>query len=277
MTAADGRFFAPAKVNLALHVTGQRADGYHLLSSLVAFADIGDWVTARPAAEWALSVNGPLAKGVPTGPDNLILKAARATQGPPAAFTLEKHLPMQAGIGGGSADAAAALRALRAMDGRPLPDGPAAIGADLPVCLHGRAALMTGIGDIVTPVDPLPPLHAVLVNPGVAVATPAVFAALAQKDNAPLSDLPDDAGTDELIGWLASQRNDLEALARSIAPAIGVALARLSATPGCALARMSGSGATCFGLYRSAPEARDAATTLTAAHPDWWIRQTSLA
>ncbi|SEN75865.1 4-(cytidine 5'-diphospho)-2-C-methyl-D-erythritol kinase [Palleronia pelagia] len=273
---ADGRFFAPAKINLALHVTGRRDDGYHMLSSLVAFADVGDWVTASPADDWSLTVDGPFAEGVPTDDSNLVLKAAMATDGPPAAFTLEKNLPPASGIGGGTADAAAALRALWAMDGRAFPGAPERIGADLPVCLLGRAGLMEGIGERVEPLPALPPLHAVLVNPGVAVGTGDVFRGLTTTDNAPLPRPAPWSDARALAEWLSAQRNDLEDPARSACPAIGVVLARLQATEPL-IARMSGSGATCFALYTAAPQARVAAETLAAAHPGWWVRATALA
>lgn len=186
---------------------------------------------------------------------------------------LEKHLPAAAGIGGGSADAAGCLLALARLADRPLPD-PAAIltlGADVPVCLAGRPVRMRGIGDRIAPLPPLPPLWIVLVNPGVAVSTPAVFRALAHPDNPPQpEDFPQGAGATEVIGWLTRQRNDLEAPARTLAPVIGDVLAALSATGGCALARMSGSGATCFGLYLTAGAAVAARATLAQANRGWW-------
>lgn len=268
--------FAPAKLNLALHVTGRRLDGYHELDSLVAFADCGDRVTVRADGDWSLSVTGPRAAGVPVGEENLCLRAARMTDGPPAAVTLEKHLPAAGGIGGGTSDAAATLRALGELDGRALPAMPERLGADLPVCLHAAAARMSGIGEIVAPVT-LPALHACLVNPGTPVQTSAVFAALTSATNAPLPDLPEWRHAAHLCEWLRAQRNDLEAPARFLAPAIGVALARIAATPGCLLSRMSGSGATCFGLYATSVEAGDAARALARAHPEWWICSAALS
>lgn len=268
--------FAPAKLNLALHVTGRRPDGYHELDSLVAFADCGDRVTVRAASDWSISVSGPQAAGVPSGDDNLCLRAGRMTKGPPAAVTLEKHLPAAGGIGGGTSDAAATLRALATLDGRALPAAPERLGADLPVCLHAAAAQMSGIGEIVAPVT-LPPLFACLVNPGTPVSTGAVFAALTSASNAPLPEFPVWRDAADLCDWLGKQRNDLEAPARLVAPAIGVALARIAATDGCLLSRMSGSGATCFGLYASSVEAGDAALALAEAHPDWWIRAAALS
>ncbi|WOI56374.1 4-(cytidine 5'-diphospho)-2-C-methyl-D-erythritol kinase [Palleronia sp. LCG004] len=277
MTAADLSLRARAKINLALHVTGRRADGYHLLDSLVVFAEIGDSLEVRPAEHWSLSVTGPMADRCPAGDDNLVIRAARATDGPPAAFTLDKHLPIEAGIGGGTADAAAALHALRNMDGRALPADPVRLGADLPVCLLSRAARVEGVGEIVKPVDGLPPIHAVLVNPRVAVSTPTIFNALTRRENAPLPPFPAWPDARALADWLGDQRNDLEDPARSVCPAVGVALARIARTESCLLARMSGSGATCFGLYASAPEAQMAAAKLTKEHPNWWIRATGLA
>ena len=268
--------FAPAKLNLALHVTGRRPDGYHELDSLVAFADCGDRVAVRAASEWSLAVTGPLAAGVPAGDDNLCLRAARMTDGPPAAVALEKHLPAAGGIGGGTSDAAATLRALAALDGRALPAAPERLGADLPVCLHAAAARMSGIGEIVAPVR-LPPLFACLVNPGTPVSTAAVFAALTATSNPRLPDFPDWRDATQLCEWLGAQRNDLEPPARLEAPAIGVALARIAATNGCLLSRMSGSGATCFGLYSTSVEANAAARTLADAHPEWWVRAAALS
>lgn len=269
---------APAKVNLTLHVTGRRADGYHLLDSLVVFAGEGDRLRVTPAPDWELAVTGPFADRVPRGADNLVLRAARLAGGAPAAITLDKRLPVASGLGGGSADAAAVLRALSALDGRPVPADAASLGADLPVCLPSRPARMRGIGEDLAPVPDLPPAYLVLVNPGAAVATPQVFATLTRRDNAPMpAELPNWRDAAALAAWLAGQRNDLEDAAREIAPAIGVALARLSATEGCLLARMSGSGATCFGLYASRVEAAAAAGALARAHPGWWVRATDLS
>ncbi|RVT82223.1 4-(cytidine 5'-diphospho)-2-C-methyl-D-erythritol kinase [Rhodobacteraceae bacterium CCMM004] len=272
MTAAEA--FAPAKVNLTLHVTGRRTDGYHLLDSLVAFAGVGDVVGAAPAADWSLTITGPAANGVPKGPDNLVLRAARAMGGAPAALTLTKRLPTAGGIGGGSADAAAALRALHRLDGRALPDAAAvvALGADVPVCLAARPARMTGVGETLAPVPPLAPAHLVLANPGVAVPTPAVFAALDRHTNPAMpADLPQWRDAADLVAWLAQQRNDLEPPARAVCPPITDVVATLAATRGCLLARMSGSGATCFGVYAAADEARAAAAALSAARPGWWV------
>ncbi|SMX37816.1 4-(cytidine 5'-diphospho)-2-C-methyl-D-erythritol kinase [Maliponia aquimaris] len=268
--ATDG--FAPAKVNLSLHVTGQRADGYHLLDSLVMFADVGDRVTVAPAPVMSLRVTGPRAAGVPEDARNLCWKAAEPF-GLPVAITLDKHLPAAAGIGGGSSDAAAVLRAMEALTGRPSPMPVARLGADVPVCLLGRAARMRGIGADIQPLE-IAPLHAVLVNPGVAVSTPEVFRALARKDNPAMTDLPWNA---DLTAWLAAQRNDLEPPARALQPVIGTVLEALGACAGVRLVRMSGSGATCFGLFESRAVADSAAQDLRRGNPDWWVRACTLS
>lgn len=267
---------APAKLNLALHVTGQRSDGYHLLDSLVVFVEIGDRVRVAPARDLSLEIAGPEAEGLSAGDDNLVLRAARAFgAGRGAKITLEKNLPVASGIGGGSADAAAALRALAQLWSVALPGAAAvlALGADVPVCLAGRPARMSGIGEALAPVPPLPRgLAAVLVNPRVAVPTPAVFRALARKDNPAMEAMPEGfSDASALAGWLARQRNDLQAPAIAAAPAIAEVLARIAATRPL-LSRMSGSGATSFGLFASRAEATAAAARLTAERPDWWVR-----
>ncbi|MEQ8900483.1 MAG: 4-(cytidine 5'-diphospho)-2-C-methyl-D-erythritol kinase [Roseovarius sp.] len=267
---------APAKVNLTLHVTGRRADGYHLLDSLVVFADIGDRVTVRPGGA-CLRVVGPMAAGIPDGPENLVLRAA-ALMGTEAEITLDKHLPAAAGIGGGSSDAAACLRALARLTGARLPDDVLSLGADVPVCLLARAARMRGIGEEITPLARLPLLHAVLVNPGVAVSTPAIFKRLVRRDNLAMPErLPGWHTTENLLLWLATQRNDLEEPAIAEAPVIADVLEKIAATEGCALARMSGSGATCFGLYPDPHSAQQAAHKLRRDHPDWWVMPTRLS
>ena len=254
---------APAKLNLALHVTGRRADGYHLLDSLVAFAGVGDVVALGPGP-LSLGIDGPFATGL-SGDDNLCLRAARLA-GADAAITLTKNLPVASGIGGGSADAAAVLRGLARM-GHALPERAERLGADVPVCLASAPARMQGVGEIVTPLPPLPVLPLVLVNPGVAVATPQVFAALDRRDNPALPEIPRFTGLADLTAWLAATRNDLEPAALSIAPVIGQVLDALRAT-GTAFARMSGSGATCFGFYDSPERARIAAMALK--QHGWW-------
>lgn len=268
--------FAPAKINLSLHVTGRRGDGYHLLDSLVIFADIGDRLHLAPSPEISLAVTGPRAAGVPADADNLVWKAAAlmgaGVRG--AAITLEKHLPAAAGLGGGSSDAAATLRALAALWGVALPPASAilALGADVPVCLAPAPVRMRGIGEHVTPAPELPALGLVLVNPGVDVPTGAVFAALPCRANQPMPKaLPRWPDSAALAQWLGAQRNDLEAPARALAPPIEVALAALNGTQGCQIARMSGSGATCFGLFPGRAAARAAALAISRAEPGWWV------
>lgn len=271
--------FAPAKINLTLHVTGQREDRYHLLDSLVVFVDVGDSVHVLADGANDLTVTGPFAEGVPTDGSNLVMKAKAAfLPDADVALRLDKHLPPASGIGGGSSDAAATLRALSQAFDRPLPapDQVTNLGADVPVCLRARPTRMRGIGDQLDDVEGLPPIHMVLVNPKVEVPTPQVFAALSSKTNRAMPvDLPDWDDAVALAAWLKTQRNDLEMPARSIAPAIGVVLSRIAATDGCLLARMSGSGATCFGLYASRTEADWAARDIREVFPDWWVAAAS--
>ena len=267
---------ARAKINLALHVTGQRGDGYHLLDSLVVFADLGDLIRCAPADRLGLTITGPMAADLPLTADNLVLRAARlldASKG--AAITLEKHLPVASGIGGGSADAAATLHALCALWHLPLP-APAtvlALGSDVPVCLAGKAARMQGVGDLVTPLSQaLPKAWLVLANPRQAVVTSAVFNSLQRRDNAPLPrELPRLHGLAGLAAFLRRTRNDLEPAAVGLAPVIAEVKAALSAQSGCLIARMSGSGATCFGLFADAAQAAAAARSVQQTHPGWWV------
>lgn len=267
---------ARAKINLCLHVTGRRADGYHLLDSLVVFADVGDRISVTQADRLDLTITGPMARDLPVSDDNLVLRAARLfglARG--AAITLDKVLPVASGIGGGSADAAAALRALSALWGVSVPARTAVLtlGADVPVCLAGVAARMEGIGEVVTPLPhPLPQAWLVLANPGVAVSTPDVFGALTRRDNPGLPcDLPRLRGLAELAAFLQMQRNDLEAAAIAREPVVGRVKAALAGQPGCLLARMSGSGATCFGLFADPLSAAAAAQAVRAAEPGWWV------
>jgi 4-diphosphocytidyl-2-C-methyl-D-erythritol kinase len=281
--------FAPAKINLYLHVVGRRADGYHLLDSLVAFADIGDEIVAAPAAALSLTVTGPEAPALAgLGGDNLVLKAAgrlaahcavpRRTFG--AALRLDKHLPVASGIGGGSSDAAATLRALAALWGRPLDAAAmsiaAALGADVPACLDGRPVWVGGIGERLDPLPGLPPLGIVLANPRRELPTAAVFRARQggfTTGEQPRVALPDATA---LIALLRQCRNDLTEAALGLLPEIAALLARLAALPGAALARMSGSGATCFALFAERETAERAAATLVAAEPRWWVRAGAL-
>ncbi|MDI3338179.1 4-(cytidine 5'-diphospho)-2-C-methyl-D-erythritol kinase [Defluviimonas aestuarii] len=275
----ETRVFAPAKVNLALHVTGQRADGYHLLDSLVVFARVGDEVRAAQDETLRLHIVGSEAAGLSAGEDNLVLRAARVfSSDRGAAIMLAKNLPVASGIGGGSADAAATLQALARLWDMPLPsmDAAIALGADVPVCLNGPTPQrMRGIGEQLDPFRGLPgPLAMVLVNPREAVSTPEVFKALSRKDNPPLEEVNDGFGTIAgFVTWLKRQRNDLEAPAIAKVPVIGEVLRALS-EDGCLIARMSGSGATCFGLYDSQDAALGAARRLRQTYPGWWIRET---
>lgn len=281
---------APAKVNLTLRVLARRADGYHEISSLVAFADFADRLTFTPGGVLTLSVGGPRAAQAGSDADNLVLKASRAlTARMPdvilGAFYLEKNLPAAAGIGGGSSDAAAALRLLArannlSADDPRLYDAARSTGADVPVCLDPRPRLMWGVGEKLSPPLALPPLAAVLVNPGVAVATKDVFAGWtpAAKAAPPF----DFAAVEKTQDWeiflqsLARETNDLEAAAIKLAPAIAQVIGALRALTGCRLARMSGSGATCFGIFDTAAAARNAAAALNVKYPQWWIRAATL-
>ena len=282
-------FFAPAKVNLSLHVTGQRGDGYHLLDSLVAFADVGDLLTVDTDAGRTLSVAGPEAAGVPDDQRNLCLQvAAQFWSDGGFAQTLFKELPAAAGIGGGSADAAATFRAI-AMglslnpDANPAllaaPDNMAILlemGADIPMCVLSTASRVQGIGEIVTPFEAFPGLPAVLVNPRVAVPTGPVFQGLATKENTPMpDDLPQLDTLGDTVDFLAECRNDLEPAAQAVTPAVGATLAAIRNTAPL-LARMSGSGATCFGVYSNTSDAMAGAEAIAQAHPDWWVRNTVL-
>ena len=271
--------FAPAKINLTLHVTGQRPDGYHVLDSLVVFADVGDHIRAVASNRLTLQVTGPEAAGLPMGDDNLVMRAARALGGGLGAdLVLDKQLPQASGIGGGSSDAAATLRVLAAMWGRALPsDAGLSLGADVPVCLAAQSARMSGVGEVLTPVPDLPPIWAVLVNPRVHVATPQVFRALVRRDNAPMpAVLPDWRDAQDLAAWLGQMRNDLEGPACALAPAVSDVLRAVSGLNGVLLARMSGSGATCFGLFADVQEATAGSAVLRQNHPEWWVRPVAL-
>jgi 4-diphosphocytidyl-2-C-methyl-D-erythritol kinase len=278
---------APAKVNLALHVVGQRADGYHLLDTLVMFAATGDIIEVELADGLTLAVSGPFGDALDCRPaDNLVMRAAMlladAAEGlgnprPGARITLTKRLPIASGLGGGSADAATTLLALNELwqlnlDRDRLAEIGLQLGADVPMCLRGAPSRVSGIGEVVVPGPDLPDLGLLLVNPGAAVATPHVFRELTRRNHPPMPDLPaawDDV--DHLVDWLTPTRNDLASAAEAIAPDIGLALAFLRALPGCRLARMSGSGATCFGIFEDAAQAAAAAAIVRAAQPHWWV------
>jgi len=275
--AAAMREFAPAKVNMHLHVTGRRADGYHLLDSLAVFGPAADVLSASPADTLSLSMAGPFGAALATEPDNLVLRAAHLLAeftGLPAraALTLTKNLPVASGIGGGSADAAAALRLLNRMwraglDAAALHALGARLGADVPVCIRSTTARMQGVGELLSRGPCLPPCGLLLVNPGVAVSTPEVFRAR-RGGFSSMADLPEawpDAAT--MAADLARLSNDLEAPAMAICPPVAQVLAALRGLPGALLARMSGSGATCFALFASPTAAEAAARALPSA---WW-------
>lgn len=279
MAAIDG--LAPAKINLTLHVTGRRADGYHLLESLVVFAGIGDRLKVEPAEDLTLAVDGPAAEGVPADGGNLVLRAAERLRdlrgvGSGARITLEKHLPHGGGIGGGSSDAATVLGLLATLWGvEPLDAAEALpLGADLPVCLHApRPALLRGIGELVTAAPPLPRMWLLLVNPGVAVATDAVFQRFRESWDFSTPE-PDPEPWDDPRGffrWLNRQRNDLAPVVGRSVPEVAEA-GMLVIFGDEAASGMSGSGSTCWALYRDEPSARAAAERVAAARPGWWVR-----
>lgn len=287
---------ARAKVNLTLHVLGRRTDGYHDLESLAAFADVADGLTLAPGSAETLDVTGPRADACGDLADNLVSKASRLLRErmPSLAsgrFTLDKHLPAAAGIGGGSADAAAALRLLArannlANDDARLLEAGRATGADVPVCLVSSACIMRGAGESVTPLN-VRPLPCVLVNPGVPVATRDVFSAIGLKAGESYSPPGSGANTiawptggaslESWIAAIASGRNDLEPVAVQLQPVIGEVIAQLAEQGGCLLSRMSGSGATCFGLFADDIAAATAAAAIRQAHADWWVEATMLS
>ncbi|MFN3172007.1 MAG: 4-(cytidine 5'-diphospho)-2-C-methyl-D-erythritol kinase [Hyphomicrobiales bacterium] len=275
---------ARAKLNLALHVTGQRQEGtqagYHLLHSLVAFADVGDEVSVEASDADRLTVDGPFAEGVPPLAENTLGAALAMVRGwgeacDPVHIHLTKNLPIASGIGGGSADAAALTRLLT--KGRDLSASEWAdclkLGADVPMCLSGVPAIVGGIGEQSDPVS-LPAAHIVLVNPGVAVSTPAVFKALTQKSNPPMPDWSAPQSFEDLVAYLHATCNDLMAPAIGLAPEIEACLDALAEAP---FARMSGSGATCFALLETADADASLAAGLQSAHPNWWVTSGALA
>jgi 4-diphosphocytidyl-2-C-methyl-D-erythritol kinase len=275
---------APAKINLALHVTGRREDGYHLLDSLMVFAEVGDELEARIAQTDRLTISGPFGKGLEAGPTNLVSRAIVAfrQRWPHLAPTgldivLRKNLPVAAGLGGGSADAAAALRLMVELAPEQVPHGDlielaTAIGADVPACLISQPLVARGIGEILRPLKSFPACHVVLVNPLVPVATADVFRKLERRDNPAMPDLPDPMTRPAQLGiWLAGSRNDLEAPAIALVPVIGEMIGRMALMPGCMLARMSGSGATVFGLFGSSAQAHQAAHEMRSAAPQAWV------
>ncbi|MEQ8710600.1 MAG: 4-(cytidine 5'-diphospho)-2-C-methyl-D-erythritol kinase [Rhodospirillales bacterium] len=273
--------FAAAKINLWLHVTGRRDDGYHLLDSLIAFAGIGDRLTLTAADDLSLAITGPFSDGLATTNDNLVIRAAwllasEAGIRPAAAITLEKNLPVASGIGGGSADAAAAIRGLSKLWNLDLPTDVTArlalrLGADVPMCLAGKAALASGIGEVLQPVDRIAPVWLVLVNPRIALSTPEIF----RRRDSSFTDIPAPAASkladlSGLIAVLQERHNDLQPPAIRLAPMVGGVLKRLHGLGGCRHAAMSGSGATCFGLFEDRQTAEQAALQLSSENPEWW-------
>ena len=272
---------APAKVNLYLHILGRRADGFHILESLAVFPSVGDRLTAEPAETLDLSIDGPFAAALPPAGDNLAMKAARALAvcararraggrcG--AALTLTKNLPVASGVGGGAADAAAALRLLSGLWRTSLPaDLAPSLGADVPVCMTPGPQFVRGIGEDLQPCANLPPFWMVLANPMIPVSTAAAFAALSRRDNPPGPPAPEGGfrGFDDLIGWLDGRRNDMEEAAARLCPPVADVLRALSSAP---LARMSGSGATCFALLPSRGAAERLAQKVRGGAPGWWV------
>jgi len=273
---------APAKLNLYLHVLGQRSDGCHLLDSLVMFADVGDVIRVEKAPKLALEISGPFAADLAaTEPENnLVMRAARAlaSQGgfqATATITLEKNLPVSAGIGGGSSDAAAALQALKALWRLDTSNADLAalgmeIGADVPACLAAQTLYMAGAGEQIDMAPSLPTLSLVLVGPGAPLSTAQVFNALGAKWSEPGRLAPTDTAED-FVQELASRHNGLQAPAMALQPIIGDALRALEAEQGCMLARMSGSGSVCFGIFQSAKDGEPAAARIAQQHPKWWV------
>jgi 4-diphosphocytidyl-2-C-methyl-D-erythritol kinase len=284
---------ASAKINLYLHVVGKRADGYHLLESLIVFARYGDIITVAPSPKFSLEIEGPFAGKLAADEDNLVLRAARGLakllgvkRG--AAITLTKNLPVASGIGGGSADAAATIKALqwlwnkREFDWKPLAEFALTLGADVPVCFFNRTSYVSGIGEQVKFGGELPAADLLLVNPGMATPTPAVFkartAAFSKSDpwETPLLQADKAMTAQDLVKLLKTRRNDLTEPAIKVAPVISDVLQAIEKTRGCLLARLSGSGATCFGIYADTKAAEAAKAAILKAHPNWWAIATKI-
>lgn len=274
---------APAKINLALHVTGQQPDGYHSLESLVLFTRFGDRLGSSPADVDGVEISGRYGLQLADDENNLIVKARDALRrhvgvanAPPVHITLEKNLPIASGIGGGSSDAAAVLRMLGqgwGIETGVLGEVARSLGADVPMCMEARPLVAHGIGQDIASLQGFPQLALVLVNPGVAVSTPDVFAALAQHENSGLPPLPKRFDFHALRNWLETTRNDLEAPARDLQPVIGQALAALDRA-GSGFSRMSGSGATCFGLFETNNVAKRTAAEIRGRNPGWFVAAT---
>jgi 4-diphosphocytidyl-2-C-methyl-D-erythritol kinase len=283
------RITAPAKINLYLHIIGQHANGLHLLDSLIAFADIHDTIYLEASSELSLEIDGPFANQLTTEPNNMVLKAARGlarlcdvNRG--AQLQLTKNLPVASGIGGGSSNAAATLKGLIQLWGvqpndQDLLGLALELGADVPACLNGKTAFMSGIGEKITETESIPVCSLVLVNSGRAVSTPSVFKTRAKSQSSfskpgCFNFLPNDLT--EFVSILKTCRNDLDQAAQVLCPEIGEVLGALEESQGSLLTRMSGSGATCFSLFASLEEAAAAALDLIQRHPDWWVKAGSL-
>ncbi len=274
---------APAKINLALHVVGQKTDGYHLIETLCVFAEGGDRLFAFDSMRDEFEICGPFAKAVPASKQNLVIAARDAlrtgfaeTAAGPVAIRLEKNLPVAAGLGGGSSDAAAALILLSrhwqlGMESVNLSETGLPLGADIPMCVHAVPLIARGIGEAIETIANFPSLVMVLVNPGVPVPTGDIFARLKSKQNPPLPALPGDLSDTSLIDWLKSTRNDLQPPAESVAPEIAESLRALEGS-GAVLARMTGSGATCFGIFENTDDALAAERIIASGHPQWFVK-----
>ena len=277
---------APAKVNLYLHVTGRRADGYHLLDSLFVFTKDGDVVSVREADDLSLEITGAYAPALSNDENNIVLKAARLLADeegfvPKARIVLEKKLPVASGIGGGSADAAATLKALISLwnlkiSQEKLHKIALRLGADVPSCLVSKAVQVSGIGDILKPAPVFPKLFVLLVNPNKPVSTPAVFKTRAPAFSQPFPFERPMSDFDDFIGELKKRHNDLFEAACQVEPAVGQVIKALEKQPLCRLSRMSGSGGTCFGLFSSAADALSAYETMRLKYPDWWFLNTTI-
>lgn len=279
------RLAAPAKVNLSLHITGKRADGYHMLDSLVVFTDFGDVVEIHPDERLTLKISGPFAGNL-SAHDNLVLKAARLLvqyAGKPlgARITLHKQIPVGAGLGGGSADAAAALRGLRdvwdiELDDTALAQMALALGSDLPVCLQAQPSWVSSIGEHIEPIRLETDMWIVLVNPGIPLPTAQVYKSYVPPHRQAATHTKRIGSQRELVDLVTPLHNDLQPAAFSLLPEIKNVLAMIAHTPNCLLVRMSGSGATCYGLYESEISARQAADAIKTAQPAWWIQETRI-
>ena len=276
-----GKGTAHAKLNLTLHVTGKLPNGYHELDSLVVFTEFGDQLELEPANRFHLTTKGPFSQALPPQSQNIILSALRLYEGRATDFKilLEKSIPIAAGLGGGSTDASSALHLAAKYLGCPLPvvdKKLVAIGSDLPVCLTGKPAIVKGLGEKLAVLDRFFAFPVLLVNPNKPVQTSLVYQTLAEANNPPQSPYPEDGNQDEVLSWLKEQRNDLESPAILLCPAIKTILAGLREQNGCLLARMSGSGGTCFGIFQTMEQVIGAARRINHQVPEWWVQPTRI-